>query len=1018
MPIQFSNWLWLLLLLGLIPFFCWQSARTITDLSAGRKRTALILRCLLVLLLTLSLAGLSIVRRGNSMAVVFLVDGSRSIPVEQRGRIEKYLKDAKGGMRSSDKASLVTFAQQPHTQSALGQPLNPAQIRDLGPTTATDMAEALRQGRNQLLSQEGRGSGKRIVVISDGNENIRHQGGALAEAASLAAEHVAVDTVTLPVSLTREALVDKVVMPPRVKIGEPFQVRVVVTSMTAQEATVALNRDGRPTGEARKVSLHSGKNVVVFDQNIDKKGFFRYTVTLDAPQDTIPENNRGEGFVWVLGKPTVLYVADSPQMTGFLRKTLQSENIDVEYASPEALPSSVAGLQPFDSVFLSNVPSSALSQSQMTALQTACRDFGIGFGMVGGQNSFGAGAYRGTPVEEALPVSMDVKQQKRLPSVAVALVIEDLEIPSTINMSIEAAKSTMDLLEPIDQVGVLDCQGFTGGDPTTASAAGTWRIKMQHVTDRDALKSSMQGLTDMGDPPIYDPFLLEAARVLNSTDAKVKHIVFLGDGDAVYEQNQKAMMDNLKKISDMGITVSTISTGADGSGQKFMAVIAALGHGQSYVADNPQDLPRLLLKDQETISQPPIIEEPFRPAPIPGDDILKGIDWNSAPPLLGYDVVSLKPMASMALIDPDANRNDPIFAGWRYGLGRSVAFMSDDRARWAAQWLGWPGYAKFWAQALRWTLRPFGPSDYDTQVTLDGNRGHVEVNAIDQQGHFVNRLQIRALIAPPDITSIKAHPPMEQTLEQTGPGRYEAFFDASQTGTYLVNVMQKGIGGAGPEHSTPVGLSIAYSPEYRDIHSNHYLMSQLARASSGRSDPPPQAIFGSDRPAVYSTYDLTAVLLGLALLLLPLDIAVRRLAVGAEDFERAVVWLRGKLRARERAGSATPELARLKGRKEEALAGRETLLPSEYEAVPTPVMASAATVERNGLRPEAPAQTSPGAAPVAVATRPASGTLRPERDVKSREEEAVSAPASPSEAEESGMSRLMAAKRRAQQPKE
>ena len=134
----------------------------------------------------------------------------------------------------------------------------------------------------------------------------------------------------------------------------------------------------------------------------------------------------------------------------------------MEYAPPEALPTSAAALQRFDSVFLSNVRAGDLSLPQMTALQVSCRDFGIGFGMVGGEDSFGAGGYRGTPIEETLPVSMEVKKQKRLPSVAVALVIEDLEIPTTVNMSIEAAKATMDLLEPIDQVGVLDCNGFGG----------------------------------------------------------------------------------------------------------------------------------------------------------------------------------------------------------------------------------------------------------------------------------------------------------------------------------------------------------------------------------------------------------------------------------------------------------------------------------------------------------------------------------------------------------------------------
>ena len=138
----------------------------------------------------------------------------------------------------------------------------------------------------------------------------------MGELPELQAGHIELDTITLPVSLQHEALIEKTVIPSRVKIGEPFPVRVVVNSLTAQSASLTLTRDGKPTGVARKVELHPGKNVVVFDQNVEEVGFVKYGVTLDAPQDTISENNRGEGFVWVRGKPTVLYVADDPALTG------------------------------------------------------------------------------------------------------------------------------------------------------------------------------------------------------------------------------------------------------------------------------------------------------------------------------------------------------------------------------------------------------------------------------------------------------------------------------------------------------------------------------------------------------------------------------------------------------------------------------------------------------------------------------------------------------------------------------
>lgn len=1014
--VQFTLWPYLLLLPPVLGYFWWIHTHTVTDMSPERKRIALSLRCLLAILLIFALAGFRIVKKGESLAVIFLVDGSRSIRDSQHAVISRYIEDAQRAMKTVDKVGVITFAQDPHTQSSPGQPLDPNRIRDQGATASTDIEQALRSAKSELMST-AKDSGKRIVLISDGNETT---GRALAEVPELAADHIVLDTMTLPVGLAKEALIEKLVMPARVKIGEPFPIRVVVSSLTAQTATVSLAKDGKPAAAGKRVELRPGKNVVVFDQNIDKAGAARYTATLDAPEDTIAENNKGEGLVLIEGKPTVLYVADSPALTGFLQNALKSENINVLYSSPEAMPTSAADLQRFDSIVVSNVRASDLTLAQMTALQVSCRDFGIGFGMVGGENSFGAGGWRGTPIEETLPVTMDVKIQHRIPSVAVALVIEDLEIPTTVNMSIEAAKATMDLLEPVDQVGVLDCNGiggfgFGGGQE---APSGTWRIPMQHVEDREALKSAMQKLQDMGDPPSYEPFLLEAARVLNNTDAKVKHIIFLGDGDAVYEQNQGAIAANIQKIHNMGITLSTITTGANGQDdEKFMATMAYVGGGQAYVADRPQDLPRLLLKDQMTISQPPIIEEPFRASPVEGEEVFKGIDWNSAPPLLGYNVSNLKATAELSLL---SHRKDPIFAGWRYGLGRSFAFLSDDRAKWAAQWMGWSGYSKFWAQAVRWTLRPFAPSDYSTQVVMDGGRGHIIIDAIDPQGHYVNKLQFNARIATPNTGGLKGSAAEEQPIRQTGPGHYEGWFDAPHIGTYLVNVVQKATAGS-PEKSTVVGLSTAYSPEYRSTQSNRYLMTQLAQSGSGRTDPPAAAVFGGERPGIYSPSDMIPLLLFLAMLLLPFDIAVRRLAVDVNDFKRGLAWIVGRAPKLQTQKAATPELGRLLNRKEAILSSREEAFKAEPNGN---------TVGEEPYLPPMPISTperpTTGSAPVAArpAAPPASTasarTLRPE-GVEAPPVAATPVtpePAVAADTEEAGMSRLMAAKLRARQRQE
>ena len=241
-------------------------------------------------------------------------------------------------------------------------------------------------------------------------------------------------------------------------------------------------------------------------------------------------------------------------------------------------------------------------------------------------------------------------------------------------------------------------------------------------------------------------------------------------------------------------------------------------------------------------------------------------------------------------------------------------------------------------------------------------------------------------------------------LRQTGPGHYEASFDAPQIGTYLVNVLQKK--SQGPDGATVIGLSTPYSPEYKTTQPNRFLMTQLAQAGMGRPDPPAGSVFGGDRPEKFSPRDMVPWLVLAAMLLLPFDIAVRRLAIDPADLRRvvgAVTARRGtapRARAPVASRSATPELGRLLDRKEGAVE-------------PRPVRADAAA--------------EPDAAPAAARSSVRVATAPPDRPVSrtlgtTSTAEVAQTPVGPEavettdgSVEEAGMSRLMAAKLRARQ---
>jgi Ca-activated chloride channel homolog len=211
-------------------------------------------------------------------------------------------------------------------------------------------------------------------------------------------------------------------------------------------------------------------------------------------------------------------------------------------------------------------------------------------------------------------------------------------------------------------------------------------------------------------------------------------------------------------------------------------------------------------------------------------------------------------------------RGDPILAHRYYGLGRVVAWTSDAAGRWAADWLAWPGAPDFFARMLRWTMaEPIDPR-LRVSAAVVGRQVTLRADSVDETGTFADGLDTRATVVTPDGRAI------EVRLPQAGPGRYEQPLQLDQPGVYRVLVRQA-------QREELSGFLIDGAAETRALGTNTSLLDLLASQTGGqRLDAPEQVFARRSAPSAPSReLPLWPWLLGAALSLWPLDVALRRL---------------------------------------------------------------------------------------------------------------------------------------------
>ena len=370
------------------------------------------------------------------------------------------------------------------------------------------------------------------------------------------------------------------------------------------------------------------------------------------------------------------------------------------------------------------------------------------------------------------------------------------------------------------------------------------------------------------------PSVTPAQEALQRADARIKHVILLTDGWSGGGDN----LDVAQQMRAQGITLSVVAAG--GGSADYLKQVADAGGGRYYPIQNIEDVPQIFVQETTTAVGNYLIEEPFTPRYAGPSPILEQLD-QGLPPLYGYNGTTLKQSATTVLAGAD---DAPVLAQWQYGIGRAVAWTSDFKGKWGKDWINWTAFPRFAAQLIGWTLPSAAGDGVETNIRTEGTRTIIDVKLTDADSKPRNGLQIGANVVGANAFA------QETSLTQVAPGQYRASITSPIQGTYVIQIAGAQDGRVVVQSA--VGMVVPYSAEYRQGQRNPELLAALAHSTGGTKLEQPADAFAHNLAPVYSAREIALPLLLLALLLLPLDIGVRRLMLRRGDVGAATTWLR------------------------------------------------------------------------------------------------------------------------------
>ena len=835
--------------LALIPILIWQW-RTLTHFPFYMQIALLGLRIGVVLTLVFALAGPQRIEQNFQKYVLFAVDQSGSVP---NGGYEKHKTILEQALKNKgdNEYAVLPFAGQPGAVTT--QPLKPGTEKK-SPLSALDVSQT-DYSKATVLAEAivPEDSVGEVVIISD------FQSANNAPEIHKQVNNFGVSAHRIDISeksMQPEICIETVSVVPQARVGQPISIEVFVKSNFNQSAVVNLTvqQDGEPQKNDQADSRQNahelfepqsvaftrpGIQSVRFEFTPSQAKTYLFQAQLSSEKtelsDTLDANNRYFAAVSVLPQGKVLLVENTKNLAAPLSKALAGEFLTVTPCSADAFPQK---LDEFEAVILSNIPATALSEENQNQLK-AYVNSGGGLIALGGDQSFTAGGWHGTILEDLMPVECIPQEKQARQSLALVLVLDrsaSMIEGSAIELAKEAARRSLEVLAPTDELGIL-----------TYEDNYEWNVPLKQVTDKDAILEKINAIKAEGRTNLY-PALNRACQALNESFSDLKHIIVLTDG-----VSQPGDFDDIaKQIASMGITMSSVAVGEEAD-PKLLSDLAKHGKGSMYICKNPAELPAIFALETTAAAKIGIVERTTKLQRASSLSTLGKFDAGKSPSLLGYVQTQAKPDATVVYAAPEINGvSDPILAWRRYNQskGAVAAFTSDVESRWSRAWLRWDGFGPFWSRLINFVKRQSPADKY--AISVNNESVTVKTQMIDAGSHCTITDASGQTISAPQVA-----PGVFKTSVLPNPG--ENRVDIIQNGAVV--------------WSQNVGIVKNYTDEFRPDRSSALPTSALPPVIEA------SRVFDKAESSVPKTYRYWQYLLWLGVLMIAAEVFLRRTGI-------------------------------------------------------------------------------------------------------------------------------------------